>query len=93
MCDSDHEETLKSKYTDELSALEYIAQSGGIAMAVDTFIGTNKKEGRPKRGDVVLFKGANGETLGVCTGRYIAAMGSDSVVYEDRANIICFWSV
>ena len=93
MCDTDHEGTLREKYQDEASALEYILRSGGIAEAVDTFIGKHKTEGRPVRGDVVLFNGSNGETLGICLGRYIAAMGRDGVVYSDRGSVICYWSI
>ncbi len=93
MCDSNHEMVLREKYQDEASALEYIARSGGIAAAVDTFIGSHKVEARPMRGDVVLFEGSNGETLGICLGRYTAAMGTDGVVYADRPKVICYWSI
>ena len=93
MCDTDHEMTLRDKYQDEQTALEYISLSGGIASAVDTFIGSHKSEGRPMRGDVVLFNGENGETLGICVGRYIAAMGKDGVVFADRPSMICYWSI
>ncbi len=93
MCDTDHEMTLRDKYQDEQTALEYISRSGGIASAVDTVIGSHKSEGRPMRGDVVLFNGENGETLGICVGRYIAAMGKDGVVFADRPSMICYWSI
>jgi hypothetical protein len=45
------------------------------------------------RGDVVLFNGANGETLGICIGRHIASVGQSGVVMEDRAKTICYWSI
>lgn len=93
MSDTNHEMTLRDKYQDEQTALEYISLSGGIADAVDTFIGSHKSEGRPMRGDVVLFNGENGETLGICVGRYIAAMGKDGVVFADRPSMICYWSI
>jgi len=93
MCDGDHEMVLREKYQDEASALEYISRSGGSAPAVDEFIGSHKVEGRPMRGDVVLFDGANGETLGICAGRYVAAMGTDGVVFADRPKVICYWSI
>jgi len=93
ICDTEHATSLASRYHDEATAKEYIAQSGGIAAAVDTFIGPHKTEGRPMRGDVVLFSGSNGETLGICIGKHIASVGQSGVVMEDRAKTICYWSI
>lgn len=93
ICETEHAASLASRYYDEATAQAYIAQSGGIAAAVDIFIGPHKTEGRPMRGDVVLFGGANGETLGICVGRNIASVGQSGVVMEDRAKTICYWSI
>jgi len=93
MCGTKHEVELSKHYSDEASALLYIEQSGGIGKAVETYIGQSKTEGRPKRGDVVLFNGDNGETLGICLGQVIAAMGQDGVVHADRSSVICYWSI
>jgi NAD(P)H-hydrate repair Nnr-like enzyme with NAD(P)H-hydrate epimerase domain len=93
MCGTAHEKTLSEKYNDEASALAYIKESGGIAAAVDTFIGPHKTQGRPARGDVVLFNGANGETLGICVGEYIAAIAENGIVLSNRLLVICYWSI
>jgi hypothetical protein len=93
MCDSTHEATLSAKYNDEQTAIDYIGRSGGIASAVDTFIGEHKVKGRPIRGDVVLFDNENGETLGICLGQKIVAMGHNGVVYVRSPKVICYWSI
>lgn len=92
MCDTDHESALSQNYHDEETALAYIKESGDIAQAVSTYIG-EPKTGRPSRGDVVLFRGQNGETLGVCVDRSIVAMGAIGTVRVARDAIICYWSI
>jgi len=92
MCDTEHQAALSKHYHDEQTALAYIQDSGDIAQAVSTYIG-ERKNGRPSRGDVVLFKGHNGETLGVCVNRSVVAMGAIGTVRVARDTIICYWSI
>ena len=85
-------ERLSQKYTDESSALRYIANRGGIEPAVSEFIGESKT-GRPQRGDVVMFAGDNGDTLGVFVGNAIASVTKEGVVFIPRNKTICYWSI
>ncbi len=93
MCGTAHEVELTKHYSDEASALQYIENFGGIAKAVETYLGKSLTDGRPNRGDVILFSGENGETIGVCCGLYIAAMGAEGIVTTNRSTVICYWSI
>jgi hypothetical protein len=92
ICDTEHATSLASRYHDEVTAQEYIAQSGGIAAAVDTFIGPHKTEGRPMRGDVALIKHNNLEALGICVGSDIAVKTTDGISYVSHSSVIVYWS-
>jgi hypothetical protein len=93
MCGTKHEKTLAEKYNDEASALAYIEESGGIAAAVDTFIGPHKTQGRPARGDVVLIHYNDRDALGICVGGEIAVQNTDGVAYIPRSAALKYWSV
>lgn len=92
ICGSRHAARLAEHYDDEASALQYIKASGGIGPAVSQYIGEPEQK-RPSRGDVVLFDGPHGDTLGVCVGAEIAAMGPDGVVYLPKSVVKMTWSV
>jgi hypothetical protein len=93
ICDTKHAVSLASRYHDEATAQAYIEQSGGIIAAVNTFIGPHKTEGRPMRGDVVVFEGKYGHTLGICIGSNVVSVSALGVVYIPRAEILCHWNI
>lgn len=88
------EQQIGSQYSDEASALRLIAAHGGLAGAVSAFMGEGNA-GRATRGDVVLFDGGEGEALGICLGKSIAAMGQDGLRFVERADaaITFIWPV
>lgn len=92
MTDSTHADTLATHYSDEPTALAYIAAEGGLEAAVSTYLGT-AKTGRPQRGDVVLFEGEQGDTVGVCVGSTIVAAGPSGLVSVPKRMTVKFWSV
>lgn len=92
MCDSEFEKQLKEKYSDQDSAIRYIVEEGGMEIAVSNYLGESKT-GRAQRGDVVLFEGALGETLGICVGSTIAAVSDSGVIYMPRSITICYWTI
>lgn len=92
MCDSNFVEQLSEKYSDEESAIRYIVEEGGMQRAISGYLG-DPKVGRAKRGDVVLFEGALGETLGICVGGTIASVNDSGVVYFPRSTTICYWTI
>lgn len=92
MCGSCHAETLATHYHDEASAVQYIKASGGIGPAVSQYIGQPERK-RPTRGDVVLFDGPHGDTLGICVGAVIAAMGPEGVVMLPKCVTQLTWSI
>lgn len=92
MCDSEFEKQLKEKYNDQDSAIRYIVEEGGMEKAVSGYLGESKT-GRAQRGNVVLFEGALGETLGICIGSTIAAVSDSGVIYMPRSATICYWTI
>lgn len=88
----DFEEQLKPHYHDKASAIKYIGDSGGLESAVSTYFGPSKT-GRPQRGDVVMFDGPLGHTIGICVGNKIASVYDDGVCYVNKSQTICFWSI
>lgn len=87
-----YEARLKTHYYDEASARRYIKNSGGLESAVSTYLGESKR-GRPLRGDVVMFAGQLGDTLGICVGNKIASVCDAGVWYIDKNQTICYWSI
>lgn len=92
MCGTEHEKLLCQNYSDESTARAYIEKYDGLENAVSEYIGQSKV-GRAQRGDVVMFKGANGDTLGICVGNSIASVYDDGVVFVPRSFAICYWSI
>lgn len=92
MCDSNFAKQLAEKYTDEDSAIRYIVEEGGMEKAISGYLGKSKV-GRAQRGDVVLFDGALGETLGICVGSTIASVNDSGVAYFPRSATICYWTI
>jgi len=83
---------LSQRYTDHASALRYIASEGGIGPAVSEYLGQASRI-RPQRGDVVLWAGDKGETLGLCVGAELAAMGPDGVVFVPKSLTLETWTI
>lgn len=92
MCDCNFAEQLSKKYSNEDSAIRYIVEEGGIEKAISGYLGKSKT-GRAQRGDVVLFKGELGKTLGICVGSTIASVCESGVVYLPRSETICYWTI
>jgi hypothetical protein len=92
MCDTEYEKELAKHYRDEDTAKAYIEVSGGLEQAVSSHIGQSK-QGKPQRGNVVMFAGELGQTLGICVGSTIASVNSDGVVFVPRSATICYWTI
>ena len=92
MTDSDIETQLNASYTDEKTALAYIASFGSLEAAVSSYLG-QPEPGRPLRGDVVLIDGGEGPALGILVGGHIAGMGPNGFVYLPRSEALQRWSI
>lgn len=93
MTDSNYEQQLSETYGDERTALKFIAEHGGMQAAVCSFLGPVDDEGRPMRGDVILFDGGEGESLGIWDGAHIVGMGKTGLHKVARSEIKAFWKV
>ena len=92
MTETSHELELASQYTDEETALAYIASFGSLEAAVSSYLG-QPEPGRPLRGDVVLIDGGDGPALGILVGGHIAGMGPNGFVYLPRGEALQRWAI
>lgn len=92
MTDSDIETQLNASYSDEETALAYIASFGSLEAAVSSYLG-QPEPGRPLRGDVVLIDGGEGPALGILVGGHIAGMGPNGFVYLPRSEALQRWAI
>jgi len=92
MTDSDFELELSSQYSDEETALAYIASHGSLEAAVTSHLG-DPSPGRALRGDVVMVDGGNGHALGICVGGTVAALTDKGPLFMPRSAIITRWAI
>lgn len=74
MCDTDYREQLAAHYHDRTTAAAFIEASGGIELAVSSFLG-DLRPGLPQRGDIALVETQHGRGVGVALGTTIAVPG------------------
>lgn len=91
MTDSQLESSLASRYSDEVSALQFIRDSGGLQSAVSSYLG-EPAQGRATRGDVVLIDGGQGDAVGVSLGSKTIAMGPTGLMVL-RTAVKAVWRV
>jgi len=86
------EADLSAEYSDEETALAFIASHGSLEAAVSVFLG-DPTSGMAMRGDAVLLDGGDGPAMGIMLGDVIAAMGPDGLVYVPRGEALMRWAV
>lgn len=87
-----HEIDLSEAYSDEASALAYIAAHGSLADALTHHLG-EPVGGRALRGDVVMCANGGTPCVGVCVGATVACMGENSMAYLPRSDITQRWAI
>ena len=80
MCGSDFGAGYRGKYKSAAGAARILLRQGGVAGVADRFL-VRAPTLMAGRGDVVLIDSPEGDALGVCIGRQIAAQGKDGVVF------------
>lgn len=83
---------LASKYSDETTALAYIASFGTLEAAVSSWLGDSKAPNFAGPGDIVIANLDNGPTVGVCLGTKCAFASLKSPLYTDRSVIVACWT-
>lgn len=90
MTDSDLEAQILSRYSDEASALRFIAEYGSLQAAVSHYLGEPVTRS-PQRGDACLIHGGEDYALGICLGGVIAAMGPTGLRHLPLSEVIKVW--
>lgn len=86
-------EQLGATYTDEASALAYIASFGSLEGAVSSWLGPSSAPNFAGPGDIILGDLASGPTIGVCLGVICAFSSPAGMLYQQRSVISMCWTV
>lgn len=92
MTETSHELDLASQYTDEATALDYIASHGSLETAVSFHLG-NPSSGRAQRGDAVLCANNGNPCVGICVGGNVACIGQNGLLFLPRQDITTRWEI
>lgn len=86
-------EQLSLCYTDEASALAYIASFGSLEAAVSSWLGASEAPNSAGPGDIVIATLDNGPTVGVCLGVKcaFASIVDGPLLYTQRDVISACW--
>lgn len=83
---------LRLCYTDEASALAYIASFGSLEAAVSSWLGPSRAPNFAGPGDIVIANLELGPTIGVCLGSNCAFSG-EVTQYRSRDFIQLCWPI
>ena len=92
MTDTSHELDLASQYSDEATALAYIASHGSLETAVSFHLG-NPSSGRAQRGDAVMCANNGNPCIGICVGSTVACVGESGLRWLPRSEILTRWTI
>lgn len=92
MTDTSHELDLASQYSDEATALAYIASHGSLETAVSFHLG-NPSSGRAQRGDAVMCANNGNPCIGICVGSTVACVGESGLSWLPRSQILTRWAI
>jgi hypothetical protein len=84
---------LAACYTDESSALAYIASFGTLDAAVSSWLGPSQAPNFAGPGDIVIANLDNGPTVGVCLGTKCAFASVGAPIYTQRDVIVSCWPI
>lgn len=84
----------RGAYHDEDSAEDYMKSKGwdSIADIVDAHL-PRIQPGERRRGDVLMFDGEYGQTLGICLGAVAAVLGTSGVINIPAKTCVAAWRV
>lgn len=93
MTGSAHVDELLTHYSDEESAIAYIASNGGLEQTISLYLGEPKAVTFMQRGDAALVVREGREFVGICVGAEIFSAGPDGLVSNPREFATRAWAV
>jgi len=88
------ERVFHGKHTTQRTAQAEVIERGGMRHAVTDVLGPELDHPRrAQRGDVVMYEGIFGDTLGVCAGAQFWAQGADGLVAEPMSAVVAAWRI
>jgi hypothetical protein len=92
MTDSQIAEQIIAAVASEEEAASFIESRGGMRAAISGFLGEPSGD-RPRRGDVVLFDGGEGDAVGIWTGAEIVSVGEAGLRRIRAREFTAVWHV
>ncbi len=93
MTDGTYLDDLLANYSDEATALAYIAANGGLEQTLAKHLGVPKRVSFMQRGDVALVERDGREFVGICAGDVVISAGPDGLVSNARQFAVKAWGV
>jgi hypothetical protein len=93
MTDGTYLDDLLTNYSDEETAIAYIASNGGLEQTLTRHLGQPKRASFMQRGDVALVLRDGREFVGICAGDVVFSAGPDGLVTNPRQLAAKAWSV
>lgn len=90
---STFKDQLAAAYSDETTALAYIASFGSLEAAVTSWLGPSEAPNSAGPGDIVLADLELGPAIGVCLGVDCAFSAEPSMKFRQRGVIACCWRI
>jgi hypothetical protein len=84
---------LATQYTDERTAIRFLARSGGLEGAVTARLGDPVPPLAAQRGDVCLVNGLPEPGLGICLGEVVACVNDGGLVMHPLECVVKAWRV
>jgi hypothetical protein len=83
----------RGQYDSDVSALRLIHSHGGMVQMVTAVLGEPVSVLRAHRGDVVMYRGELGQSLGICLDAKCAFTGHTGLVFKKRKECELAWHV
>jgi hypothetical protein len=93
MTDGRYLDDLLANYSDEVTALAYIASNGGLEQTLTRHLREPIRVSFMRRGDVALVVRGGREFVGICAGDILYSAGPEGLITNPRESATRAWSV
>jgi len=84
---------LRGTYSTALEAARILKERGGVRGIASAALGAEIPPLMAQRGDIIMYRSANGEALGVCVGAQFVAAGTNALLRGGMDEALAAWRV
>lgn len=84
---------LRGTYSTALEAARILKKRGGVCGIASAALGAEIPPMMAQRGDIIMYRSANGEALGVCIGAQFVAAGTHALLRGGMDEALAAWRV